>query len=161
MKSTSKECLHLTNETKRLKEELAKALHEKRNVQAENAAYENQIEKLQDMKNKAIADKHLIENMLNKETSSLRKNKKDLVAHFRSVEDELRYELKTKTLLVSKLEDEIDFSNKYIEGFDHTKKAPLSVRRASVYYSIIPVSLQRSRNNNDDDNYVVQKVIHS
>ena len=132
MKSTSKECLHLTNETKRLKEELAKALHEKRNVQAENAAYENQIEKLQDMKNKAIADKHLIENMLNKEISSLRKNKKDLVAHFRSIEDELRYELKTKTLLVSKLEDEIDFSNKYIEGFDHTqKKALLSVAEIS------------------------------
>ena len=74
------------------------------------------------MKNKAIADKHLIEKILNKEITSLRNNKKDLVAHFRSVEEELRYELKTKTLLVSKLEDEIDFSNKYIEGFDAQAK---------------------------------------
>ena len=124
MKNTSKECLHLTNETNRLKEELANALREKRNVEALNAAHENQIERLEDMKNKAIADKHLIEKILNKEITSLRNNKKDLVAHFRSVEEELRYELKTKTLLVSKLEDEIDFSNKYIEGFDHTSKAP-------------------------------------
>ena len=76
MKNTSKECLHLTNETNRLKEELANALREKRNVEALNAAHENQIETLEDMKNKAIADKHLIENMLNKEITSLRNNKK-------------------------------------------------------------------------------------
>ena len=72
-------------------------------MEALNAAHENQIERLEDMKNKAIADKHLIEKILNKEITSLRNNKKDLVAHFRSVEEELRYELKTKTLLVSKL----------------------------------------------------------
>ena len=64
IKTTSNECLSLTNEMNELKVNYEKQ-HARKRFKVLNTSYE-QIRSLE-MKNKTIADKHLIENMMNKE----------------------------------------------------------------------------------------------
>ena len=98
----------------KLKEELRTTIRDKKDLKALNLSYEKQIRDLNDMKNKTVADKHLVENMLNKQIDAIKKNKREIMEHYQTSEKQLKFELKSKSLEVTKLQDEIDVSNQYL-----------------------------------------------